>query len=43
MEINSRFKAANIPLDVIWMDIPHSDGNKYFVFDPRKFNDAEME
>jgi alpha-glucosidase (family GH31 glycosyl hydrolase) len=31
---NSEFNKANIPVDVLWMDIPHSDGNRYFTFDP---------
>jgi len=37
MEWNNKFEESKIPVDVFWMDIPYTDGNKYFVFNPQKF------
>lgn len=29
---NFNFDKAKIPVDVLWMDIPHTDKGKYFTF-----------
>jgi alpha 1,3-glucosidase len=31
------FDKHNIPMDVIWLDIEHTDGKKYFTWDPTHF------
>ncbi|KAM8921252.1 neutral alpha-glucosidase C [Pelodytes ibericus] len=33
------FDTNNIPCDVIWLDIEHTDGKRYFTWDPDKFPD----
>ena len=37
------FEDAGIPLDVVWLDIGHTDGNKYFTFKPSGFKEADAE
>lgn len=34
------FDKHDIPYDVLWLDIEHTDGKKYFTWDPVKFPDA---
>ena len=29
-----------MPMDVMWLDIEHTDGKKYFTWDARKFPDS---
>ncbi|XP_030921650.1 neutral alpha-glucosidase AB-like, partial [Geospiza fortis] len=31
------FEEHELPLDVIWLDIEHADGKRYFTWDPAKF------
>lgn len=35
------FDERNLPYDVIWLDIEHTDGKKYFTWDPFKFSQPE--
>jgi alpha 1,3-glucosidase len=32
--VNEGFTSHNIPLDVLWLDIQHTDGNRYFTWGP---------
>ena len=32
LEYNARFTESEIPVDVFWMDIPATNGNRYFTF-----------
>ncbi|KAG1665345.1 Neutral alpha-glucosidase AB [Nymphon striatum] len=34
------FEEHDIPFDVLWLDIEHTDGKKYFTWDVRKFPDS---
>ena len=36
-DVNSKFDEYDIPADVIWLDIEHTDGKRYFTWDPVKF------
>ncbi|XP_023336041.1 neutral alpha-glucosidase AB [Eurytemora carolleeae] len=38
--VNSKFDEFDIPMDVMWLDIEHTDGKKYFTWDGRKFPDS---
>eukprot|EP00088_Acartia_fossae_P032112 TRINITY_DN3291_c0_g1_i2.p1 TRINITY_DN3291_c0_g1~~TRINITY_DN3291_c0_g1_i2.p1 ORF type:complete len:896 (-),score=202.34 TRINITY_DN3291_c0_g1_i2:157-2844(-) len=38
--VNSKFDEHDIPMDVMWLDIEHTDGKKYFTWDSRKFPDS---
>lgn len=35
--VHSGFDEHDIPMDAIWLDIEHTDGKKYFTWDPVKF------
>ncbi|XP_053304771.1 neutral alpha-glucosidase AB isoform X2 [Spea bombifrons] len=35
--VDSGFDKHNLPYDVIWLDIEHADGKRYFTWDPHKF------
>ena len=37
LEVDSKFDEYDIPYDVIWLDIEHTDQKKYFTWDPVKF------
>ncbi|KAF7653204.1 hypothetical protein LDENG_00086110 [Lucifuga dentata] len=37
--VNAGFDRHNIPYDVIWLDIEHTDGKRYFTWDPVLFPD----
>lgn len=37
-EVHENFDKYDIPLDVIWLDIEHTDGKRYFTWDPHKFS-----
>lgn len=37
LEVDSGFDTHNIPLDVIWLDIEHTDGKRYFTWDGANF------
>ncbi|XP_054997010.1 neutral alpha-glucosidase AB isoform X1 [Sorex araneus] len=36
-EVNQGFDDHNMPCDVIWLDIEHADGKRYFTWDPSRF------
>ncbi|CAJ0584774.1 unnamed protein product, partial [Mesorhabditis spiculigera] len=36
-QVNQGFDDWDIPMDVIWLDIEHTDGKKYFTWHPDKF------
>ncbi|KAM5225478.1 neutral alpha-glucosidase AB isoform 2-T2 [Hipposideros larvatus] len=36
-EVNQGFDDHNLPCDVIWLDIEHADGKRYFTWDPSRF------
>eukprot|EP00096_Caligus_rogercresseyi_P013303 TRINITY_DN597_c0_g1_i1.p1 TRINITY_DN597_c0_g1~~TRINITY_DN597_c0_g1_i1.p1 ORF type:complete len:902 (+),score=300.42 TRINITY_DN597_c0_g1_i1:94-2799(+) len=38
-EVETQFDKHDIPMDVMWLDIEHTDGKKYFTWDPVKFSD----
>ncbi|XP_075044679.1 neutral alpha-glucosidase AB isoform X2 [Mixophyes fleayi] len=35
--VDNGFDEHNMPYDVIWLDIEHADGKRYFTWDPHKF------
>ncbi|KAK0397094.1 hypothetical protein QR680_001980 [Steinernema hermaphroditum] len=35
--VHAGFDEHDIPMDVLWLDIEHTDGKKYFTWDPVKF------
>lgn len=39
LAVNAKFDEHDIPADVIWLDIEHTDGKKYFTWDSHKFPD----
>ena len=42
-EVDAAFDRYQIPYDVLWLDIEHTDGKKYFTWDSVKFpNPVEM-
>ncbi|CAI5451399.1 unnamed protein product [Caenorhabditis angaria] len=36
-QVNQGFDDHDMPMDVIWLDIEHTDGKKYFTWDQHKF------
>jgi len=43
MEINDRFDDENISCDILWLDIQHTNGKRYFTWDPQNYpNPGEM-
>eukprot|EP00697_Spironema_sp_BW2_P001010 gnl/Spiro4/1137_TR599_c0_g1_i1.p1 gnl/Spiro4/1137_TR599_c0_g1~~gnl/Spiro4/1137_TR599_c0_g1_i1.p1 ORF type:complete len:615 (-),score=96.65 gnl/Spiro4/1137_TR599_c0_g1_i1:23-1867(-) len=36
-EVDAKFDEHDLPLDVLWLDIEHTDGKKYFTWDTAKF------
>ena len=38
--VNDGFDTHDIPMDVIWLDIEHTDGKKYFTWDATRFPDS---
>jgi len=40
LNVNSNFDKFDIPVDVIWLDIEHTDGKRYFTWDKQKFPDS---
>eukprot|EP00485_Elphidium_margaritaceum_P008458 CAMPEP_0202694798 /NCGR_PEP_ID=MMETSP1385-20130828/8557_1 /ASSEMBLY_ACC=CAM_ASM_000861 /TAXON_ID=933848 /ORGANISM="Elphidium margaritaceum" /LENGTH=905 /DNA_ID=CAMNT_0049350701 /DNA_START=158 /DNA_END=2875 /DNA_ORIENTATION=+ len=38
-EVADKFDALNVPNDVIWLDIEHTDGKRYFTWDSHNFAD----
>jgi len=41
-DVDENFDKYNIPYDVIWLDIEHTDGKKYFTWDSHKFSEPEI-
>lgn len=41
LDVNANFDTHGIPYDVIWLDIEHTDGKKYFTWDARHFPTPE--
>lgn len=39
--VDSKFDEYGLPYDVIWLDIEHTDGKRYFTWDKTKFPDPE--
>ncbi|KAK1335452.1 hypothetical protein QTO34_003238 [Cnephaeus nilssonii] len=37
LAVNQGFDDHNLPCDVIWLDIEHADGKRYFTWDPSRF------
>lgn len=40
--MDQKFDLNNIPYDVIWLDIEHTDSKKYFTWDLRHFPDPKF-
>ncbi|KAK4054515.1 glucosidase II [Microbotryomycetes sp. JL201] len=40
-EVQTRFDEADIPMDVMWLDIEYAEEHQYFVWDRRNFPDPE--
>lgn len=36
--VDASFDEHDIPYDYIWLDIEHTDGKRYFYWDPHKFS-----
>ncbi|KAK3885252.1 hypothetical protein Pcinc_010526 [Petrolisthes cinctipes] len=36
-QVNENFDTHDIPMDVLWLDIEHTDGKRYFTWDQHKF------
>ena len=41
ISVNSGFEQHEIPLDVIWLDVDHTNGKRYFTWDTWKFPNPE--
>ncbi|ORX81234.1 hypothetical protein BCR32DRAFT_220370 [Anaeromyces robustus] len=39
LSVDQKFDEYNLPYDVIWLDIEHTDGKRYFTWDLTKFPD----
>ncbi len=39
LSVDSNFDTHNIPYDVLWLDIEHTDGKRYFTWDTSNFPD----
>lgn len=39
--VDAGFDKHDIPYDVLWLDIEHTDGKRYFTWDSRKFPDSK--
>jgi alpha 1,3-glucosidase len=40
-QVDAKFDELNIPYDVLWLDIEHTDGKRYFTWDSLKFPTPE--
>ncbi|XP_077537623.1 neutral alpha-glucosidase AB-like isoform X3 [Haemaphysalis longicornis] len=40
--VDAGFDEHNLPYDALWLDIEHTDGKKYFTWDPFKFSQPEQ-
>lgn len=44
LDVDAKFDEHTIPYDVLWLDIEHTDGKRYFTWDKQKFpNPEEMQ
>lgn len=41
LEVDARFDEHDIPYDVLWLDIEHTNGKRYFTWDKIKFSNPE--
>lgn len=41
LEVHANFDKHNLPFDVIWLDIEHTDGKRYMSWDPKHFAHPE--
>ena len=41
-QVSERLDEADFPVDVIWLDIEHTDGKRYFMWDTSKFPTPEV-
>jgi len=41
-EVDAQFDSSDFPYDVIWLDIEHTDGKRYFTWDGTKFTNPEQ-
>lgn len=39
-EVDAGFDEHDIPYDVLWLDIEHTDGKRYFTWDAGKFGNS---
>ena len=37
--MHGKFEELNLPYDVLWLDIEHTDGKRYFTWDKHAFPD----
>jgi alpha 1,3-glucosidase len=42
LDVQSKFDQADIPFDVIWLDIEYAQEHKYFIWDRSNFPEPEM-
>eukprot|EP00906_Rhabdomonas_costata_P014179 RCo020398 len=42
LQVDEGFDTHDIPYDVIWLDIEHTDGKRYFTWDPQNFPNPEQ-
>ena len=40
-DVHGKFESYDIPYDVIWLDIEHTDGKRYFTWDKVHFPNPE--
>lgn len=40
-QVHESFDIHDIPFDVLWLDIEHTDGKRYFTWDPHKFSNPK--
>ncbi|XP_061467295.1 neutral alpha-glucosidase C isoform X2 [Rhineura floridana] len=40
-DVDAGFDVSDIPYDVMWLDIEHTDGKRYFTWDKEKFGNPE--
>ena len=42
--VHGQFESLDLPYDVLWLDIEHTDGKRYFTWDKNKFpNPVQMQ
>jgi len=42
LQVDRSFDDAGIPYDVLWLDLEHTDGKKYFTWHPKHFAEAGL-